>query len=557
MLSNKINQIVLVLISIDAILAVYTAMTSQVNYFTAVDWGLLSRLPLSYWLGIAVTGIIILLSLRNNSSLNLNLSFVLFVLIIVYTNFLPTIIEKPSGLSSMSLWPSSQANLAILTGHIPVGQPIFLLDYNSWPFFTIFTSIFMQMTGSSLPWLLKWFPLFTITFWDLLVFIILRKFVRSEYALIGVSLFICGSWTKQEYFGPQSFALSLFLLFIYLITKTTNYNFGVRNKQFFALALFTFVALVFFHALTSLAVLILLVAAYIMTNILTKRDVKKTKSNLFFILICASILFAYTVYITPDFLRYSFNQVAHVFGANVAQQITRLSGSEFQQLTNAFTYVIVAAFGSIFLICILLIYRRKKQPNIQIVFWASSIFALLMLALLPYGKEGPFRSFIFMLVFFTLIVVYFVKSKPLILGSFLLILLVASVPAMYGSDSYRLNTGPELQGSKYCAQYLPDGSVVFGDISTSVRYFNPLKNITIRPIGSPPFVGYDIANIEAGLNQTNFIVTSRNLHNYYVYYGGEDLLEQLNLSGNMTLTSARIYDGGNFTVYATNNFVTK
>jgi hypothetical protein len=551
MFTKNSNELLLLLICIAAVLAVYTALITQVSYLDASDWGLLSRLPWSYWLGVGVVGTVILISLRSSRSLNMRLSFVILVMIIVYTNFLPAIIEKPIGLSGMSLWPSSQANLVIASGHIAVGHPTLLLDYTNWPFFTIFTSIFMLITGSPLSLILKWFPLFTVAFWGLMVFLILKKFMRPEYALIGVSVFICGSWTRQEYFGPQSIAMSLFLVFIYLITKTTDYGFGTRNKQFLLLAFVTFFAIVISHELTSFSLLLIMLTAYLIMNIFTKNTARKTKSNLVFCLLCGAVFLSYTVFVTPAFLRDRFGKVLSSLGTSPAQQFSRLPGSQFQQLTNASTYALVLAFASVSAISLLFMFRKKKLPTIQLAFWTGLICALFVVAFIPYGEEGPFRAFLYALPFLSLFCVYILKSKPLLLGCFLLVILVVNIPAVNGSDSYRLVTNPEMQGSNYCAEYLPSGSTVFGQIGTYVRYFDPLKDLQFISPGTAPFLSYNPSSIEAGLGKTNFIVVSRNQQNYYEYYVGRNPFEGIDLTGNISLSRACIYDDGNFTVYVT------
>jgi hypothetical protein len=552
---NKSNAVTLFLVCVASILAIYTVLTTQVTYLSANDWGILSRLPVTYWMGIAAICALVLFSFRSSKSLNLNVSIAIFVLVLVYTNFIPQIIETPIGLTSMSLWPSSQASLTISTGHIAVGQPNQMLDYNNWPFFTIFTSIFMLITGSPLSWLLKWFPLFSITFWALIVFLILKRFLGSKYGLIGAALFLCGSWTKQQYFGPQSFAFMLFLLVLYLSLKSESGTFNFNKKSFFILALAVFIGLVFFHVLTPVALLLMLAATYLITSLFAMHAGKQSKTLGYFVLLCTTIVVAYNVYVTPSFVSYGFNKVVDAFGTSLFQQVSRIAGSQYQTFTSAIIYGLVFGFVGISLIGLLLMLRDKNQPKLQTLTYLSSIGVMLILALVPYGEEGPFRAFMFTLPFLSLICVWFLKRKPALLGTLLCIFLLLSVPAIYGADSYCLITDPELAGGKYVAQYLPDTSHVFGKVETYVRYFDPSSSLIFYTIGSQPFLDYDSLDIEQHIDGINYLTISRNQINYVEYYSGINPYQNMNLLQNINVTRACLYDNGNFSVHILNPYI--
>jgi hypothetical protein len=536
-------------------LAIHAVLTTHVTSLNTTDWGILSRLPITYWVGLGLVGVLILFSLRNAQSLSLKVSLTIFVLILVYTNFVPQIIETPIGLSRFSLWPSSQASLTISTGHISVGQPKQMLDYNNWPFFTVFTSIFMLITGSPLGWLAKWFPLFTITLWALLVFIILKKFLEPKYSLIGAALFLCGSWTKQQYFGPQSFAFVLFLIAIFLLFQSKNPTFNFSKKPFVILTVITFIGLVFSHVLTPVALLLMVITVYLIVNMFDRHDVKSSKSLWYFILLCITIVIAYNVYVTPNFISYGFNQIVAAFGSSVTQQLGRVAGSQYQTFTNASIYGLVGGFFGVSLLGLFLMSRNKNQPKLQTLTWFGATGAMFLIAIIPYGQEGPFRAFIFALPFLALICVSLLKRKPKLLGSLMVVFLILSVPAIYGSDSYRLATDSEMKGTTYIVQYLPDASLVFGRLSTYVRYFNPLTNMTFQSIGAPPFLSYDPISIEQNLDKTNYMAVSRNDVHYYEYYTGANPYQGLNLSQNINVTSSCLYDNGNFSVYLINPFM--
>ena len=549
----KANQFILILLGIAVFLAVVTVCTTFVTSLDQADWGLLSRLPVAYWLGIVSLGLAIVFSLRNSISLNTRTSFALVILIMVYINVLPIFVEQPVGLSPNALWPLSEANNVIATGHISIGKSGQLMSYDSWPFFTLFASLLKMVTGTPLIVLTKWFPILTVSLWGLLVFLVLKKFTRPEFALLGVGLFICGSWTKQQYFGPQSFAFSLFLLFLYLILNRSRYELESDQRPFFALTFITFVATVFSHALTSLVLLLIILVSYAAAKVFAAHEVRKKKSDLFFFLLCCVVFFSYTINLTPRFFNFAFNTFVNYItgqtGFAVAQRLIRLPGSQIQQLTNGSIYLLIIAYLSISLIGLLQIIRKKTMPLMQVTFLIGSFAAIFLVSILPYTSEAPFRAFIFGLPLFSLLAVYLLKKKPKVLGSFLLLALIVGIPALYGSESYRLATASELQGANYTATYLPNTGVLFYKVSPYIRYYEPSAILHFVSLGRAPFLSYNTTTTEANLNASDYIVVSRSQTNYYVYYLGINPLEDIDLNGQPDLAHARLYDNGNFTVY--------
>lgn len=547
-----LKSLILISFFLALAIAVWTISTTSVTSLDSSDWGLLTRLPLIYWIGIFLLGLSTALIIIGKSLSPQN-TFAFFILIVVYIVLIPIIVESPIGLSANSLWPASESNQLIETAHISIETPRMLMSYESWPFFTIFTSILRILPGFTLETLAKWFPLFIIIFWASIVFLISRKFLKPEYALIGAGLFICASWTKQHYFGPQSFSFILFLIFIYLITKGSDFGFGLHKRSIFGLVFLTFVASLFSHALTSIVLLLIIIAAYVVTRIFAKHTFRIRKSNLFFCILCFVSLSAYVLFISPAFFASAFDSALSTLtdlgGLRVTQQLYRLPGSQFQQLTNISTYIIVGIFVLTSIIALLQMIRKKSMPRAQIAFWVGCLCTLALIAFFPYGEEGPFRAFIFGLPFFVLLSIYALKSNRILLCIFIVLLLTTSVPALYGSDSYRLATGPELQGSSYCAHYLPDGIHLLYKFSPYIRYFNPAIHLHFEVLGKPPFTSYNVSSIENSYNSTDFIIISRNQINYYYYYLGFNPFQFVDLNSNYTFATSKLYDNGNFTLY--------
>jgi hypothetical protein len=248
--------------------------------------------------------------------------------------------------------------------------------------------------------------------------------------------------------------------------------------------------------------------------------------------------------------------VSDISGLHIYHQAQRLLGSQFQQLTNANIYIVMFSTAAVSLVSIFQILRKRTMGGHQAAFWFSLLGALLIpMLLLPYGEETPFRAFMFGLPFFSLLSVHLLKRKPKILLSFLLLMVIVCIPALYGSDSYRLATAPELLGGKFCATYLPDRAICLYKGSPYVRYYNPLKTLTFQTLGGPPFLSFDPSDIESTINNTDYVILSRNQENYYTYYLGSNPFDRIPFIEKPNVTQGKIYDNGNFSIFYTGHLV--
>ena len=551
----ELKRVTDIIIYVAFIFGLVTILSTSVSSLDSTDWGILTKLPLTYWMGLIALGFSILLTVRKGA-INTRSLTVLVILVFFYFHLMPTIIEGPEGLSVFSLWPSSESNLLIAKGGLSIGNPNLLMDYSSWPLSIIFNSIILLITGLHLDFLAKWFPMFTLSFWSLLVFLILKKFFRQEYALVGVGLFLCGSWTRQQYLGPQSFAFSLFLLFMFFMTRSKQ-GFEIKARKFFGLAFITFIAILFSHALTSLSILLIIFSTYFAALLFARTDKMKNKSNFIFCLLCGVSALSYNLYFSPQFFSDAVQKMLDALSdfstLKTIQQINRLPGSTFQQLTNLNIYLLVLAFVTISGISLIWMIRKRSFSKLQITFWIGYLFTLFIIAFLPYGEEGLFRAFIFGLPLFSILTIHLLKNRPLLLGSFLVFSLFTGLFAFNGSGAYRLATETELNGSGYCADFLPSGSNLFYHFHTYVRYNDQDTSFVFSLLGHPPFVDFNQSSVEDVLKTTDFIAISRNQRIFYEYYLGFDPFENVDLNGNLSLTRGRIYDNGNFTLYASKN----
>ena len=234
--------------------------------------GLVSRLPISFWIGVGLLGL--LWFVGRNSKYK---AATALVMTIMFLNVAPAIIKTPVWLSN-SYYPFGEALLINSNGHL-VSRPLDILtSYHYWPLFLYLTSIFTLVTGIPDYFILKLLPLLTISMYGLLTFLILRGKVKSVYAMAGAAWFIGSFWLRQHYFGPPSISFIFFLTlaligsWLFLEEKKEKQTFAAR----FLFILF-FTALTLTHALTSLMALMFLLGMYLARRFVVKKRAHRAK----------------------------------------------------------------------------------------------------------------------------------------------------------------------------------------------------------------------------------------------------------------------------------------
>jgi len=512
-------------------LAVYSGLAAPIFQYNSTDWGLLSELPISYWVAFAVMVFCVFYIILRNACNFRNVVFLpLMIFVILY--FAPLLIERPVGLSPRSLWPSSEANVLIATGHISSDTAKQLLSYDSWPIFNVLGATIMMVTGIPLVSLAKYFPLFTVGLWGLLVLSILKISLNLEYALIGVAWFMTGLWARLQYFGPQSIAFTFFLAFILLFVKILFHQESQAPSQTRRLQVLMFVmivATVFAHSLTSLFMILIVGTFYLVTKILPafRKDLHRHAIAVT-VGVCAIFFFSHAIFFAPKFFEWATQEIyrtlQNLLELSVYQEGSRISGSMYRQWTNILTEALIFINIFVWLIAVVHTYRDETIGRYQLTFWVSFAVALIVPSLmLPYGQEAPFRAFTFGLLGFSLLPVLLLKKRPKILLALILLLVVLSLPTMYGTEAFKLATSTELSGTGFSMAYLPEGARILYYEESYLRYHDPLKEIQLVTLGKPPFnVKLESSVVEETIGEADYIILSRAQDNFYIFNTGSN-----------------------------------
>jgi hypothetical protein len=272
------------------------------------------------------------------------------------------------------------------------------------------------------------------------------------------------------------------------------------------------------------------------------------------------IWLAYNGYAAAPFFDTAIQHFSQLFtgsrGVTIAAESNRAIGSTAMLVNFAASWVIVGLIGFVAVLSMLKIFRKGRVKRSEMTFSVFNMLMLISFAVFAfvgeYGEvEAYQRAFMFGLIPLSFLAITLLSSKPKILVALLAVLIFLNIPAQYGSDNYRLATGTQLAGTAFIADYAPENITLVGEFTLYIRYYDPLKSYKVLDVGlSSPFskvTNSTVLNQE--LDKADYVIVSDLQHNLYMFYIGQDPLQQANLSS-MNV----IYDNGGFSLLKHSNF---
>ncbi len=550
------NRFIYITMGLTIALLVYSVSTTELFSVSRDSLGLAGSLPYSFWMGLALLGLLWFFGTKKNWVLATAL-----ILSIGYLFFAPAVIRDPVWLSN-SYYPFGESTLINTSGHLVdrVGAP--LNSYHDWPLFIYFSSVFTQLTGVSYTPLLKFFPLLLISAYALITFFILRIKVNVAQALLGTGVLVASFWFRQQYFGPPGFGYLFFLLGLLLLLKAF-FSSNTKKPMFTVLFLLMFVATSFTHFLSAV-MLLTFTFVLLITQVATRSDNIKNAVSMF--LFSAGILLLYNILFTPEFFSYLTGQLSNLvsFQGGLAQESARIAGSAAQVFNYRSTLAMVGIDCIIPAAVFLMIFINKTSRR---RFFTDKFSLLMLIALFflgffavffQYGPhEGYQRALLFALLPISYMCAILAAKKPKLLVVAIAFLLFLNIPAQYGADSYTLQTKTDLAGAQFVALNAPKNSVVLYDFSLLQRYFEPAKNVSFRVLDTLPFTSIpNASDVLEAASTCDYVIVSRTSDNYYYYFTQHTpIADTLNVS-TIPLGYSRIYDSGDFVVLAANSSTT-
>jgi len=528
------------------LLAIHVVASTHVTHYDTTDLGLLTKLPTTFWIGLSCLGALLYVSRKSERR-----TVIVVTLISFYLFGIPVLIRENKAESlQLSYNLSSQGVHLLSEGQLALNT-LNPWDFRNWPGFFYFTAFISSSTGIPAPLLCDYFPLLTIALLGVITYSILRLQLNTLYSSFGALWFIASFWTGQHYFCPQSIAYVIYSTIILLLAKL----FFIKKQSIaFPLSIiFLFAAAVVSHLLTSFVIVVGLVAIYASCKILPLKVKMPPFYSIATCILLASIFFSYHVLVTRN-----FSTIIEVLYEQISQQETHLEAISKTRIIGSTSYLlelvgtysitiinVVIAISAILKTVLGLLFHRKGTKDD--IFWIAWIIVAGILGIsMKYGEysyEAIQRAFMFMLIPTCYFSIKFLNKKPRILILVLIILIFIHIPACYSREMHAMVPTSELKGIDFCAEHMPPTAPFFYSLPT----YKEMKGKQIYIRSFPPFYSlpsHELVNETTG--EAEFIISSKLQKNYYLYFLGVDLLENLNSDGHHN----RIYDNEGFCIYA-------
>jgi hypothetical protein len=408
------------------------------------------------------------------------------------------------------------------------------------------------ITGIPQTVLLKLFPLFTISLYGSLSFLILRVRLKTSYALMGAGSVIGMFFLRQHYFGPPGIAYVFFLMG-FLVVTWLFFDAKVQGRTLKGLFLVIFAAAVFTHFLTSLMLLAMIVTLYVSQRIIFKKSSAITAR---LCLLSGVILVAYNMFVNINFFNTVISLLTEVLsglrGLTIFRESSRIVVSPANRMSYYSSWGIVVLSVVLASVSMFKSYKsfRYGKRDEGIGYYAFLILFLIVLGIFgvvaEYGPHEAYqRAFMFGMLPLVFLFGGLLVRRPKIMIMVLVIFLFLNIPAQYAGDSYTLATQNQLSGAKFFAQRSPSGATCLDEFSLYVRYYEPAKDLSFRTLGGLPFSQFPNASkVYDAIRKVDYVVLSKLQENYYDYFLGKSPFEQVDL-GSLN----RLYDSKDFEVF--------
>jgi hypothetical protein len=529
------------------LLAIHVLVSTQVTQYEATDLGLLTKLPITFWIGLSSLGALLYVSRKSQRR-----TVIVVVLISFYLFGIPVLIrENKAEDLAISYWLSSQGAHITSEGRLDFST-INPEDFRNWPGFFFITAFLSSSTGLPATVFADYFPLLTIALLGMIAYSILRLRLSALYSSLGALWVIGCLWTGQHYFSPQGTAYLMYFAVFLLLAKLLSAK--KQNMAFPLIIIFLFIATVITHLLTSFIIVVGVIAIYALYKIFSRRVKVPPFYSIATCIVIATIFFSYQTLV----IQRSFSTIIEVLYGQILRQENpvlaiaqpRAGGSTSLLLQVVSTYSITILNVGIAILAILatalgLWFHKKEAKND--VFWiawiiAAGIFGVSMM----YGTEAINRAFMFMLLPASYFAIKFLSKMPRILILVLVILIFIHIPAQYSNQNCTYVPTSELKGCAFYTKYAPSTAPFFYE---PVGVFLPTGVINGTQISITLIAGLYSLPSQKLVNETTgsseFIISSNLEKNYYLYFYGVDPLEHLNLDDHYN----RIYDNEGFHIY--------
>jgi hypothetical protein len=466
--------------------------------------GLVSRLPPSYWIGMGLVSILLLLTANRTDGINP--AFAVLILVCLYL-FGVTVLTQENPRGPWTFEVASMTTLETADNHVDILGPHNLRNYAAWPVVHILSTFLVKITGTPIDDVLKWTPLGWALGYSLIGYAVGKKFVNARWGGIYVGSLGLSAFFVQNYYCAQTIAHILSVSILYVILEERE------GPKFQILEVILFTTLVMTHGLTSIFMLIGLILYHVRYHT-TRVTVFQGSFQLF-----------WWTFIAGDFLREGFR--------SIWAQISLLDPSiPFYDPTSSMPVTLESLIGrgsQLFFYGYLLLSGiialqgylregsspRRRTTAICILLVAPSPFFIFM----RYGMEMDSRVYLLSILPLVTVSGIWLARRRLIMAMVLVTALFISVPANYWLEAEIQNPSGELaMGSFIALNVLPEtDELLFIYYDQYTQYLNPRLELYVMNFWYVREIG-----LEETIDRAHWIADSILLRNHLVKNTGLD-----------------------------------
>jgi hypothetical protein len=545
--SHIISIILLLIVFLLWVFSTFQARTTLLKNGMG-ELGLFSILPSTFFIAFSLLIFSLFFTLQFVKKHRTLLLVIQTLLLILFLFLTPAIVEDtPRFTAGYAHFKS--VDVVTQTGYL---DPSIAWELN-WPSFSIFWSIFVQIT--SIPWqsLLLVYPTFVNILLFAALFIFFSAMSKNSKMVWGAIWFVYfGNWVGQEYFSMQSITYFIIVLLIFLIFK--NMNNRMRNRQWVVIFILFFFYVASSQVLSSISILSVILVLFIFRH--------WQRPGLFLALTCLTI--GWTIIFASQFFSINFSEVfSHflnlmkIFEVNL---VNRVSGSSDRILAAQVRILYSAAILSFSLIGIILTWKNKKLGPTEKRMLMVLIGFFLLLGVFSYAGEMFERVYIYSLLPLAYFASKAIMHKKVLYV--LLIFLIIAAPSLYiiahyGNETVDYVSSSELVGVSFFYKTTTNGEVIGGGWPQMGDFRDPLyrPNYTFLTF-SNIMNSYGSEYLWTALNpkyENRYVCMSSEAKDYFSFFLGnpvfmKDLQENFSLSTEYNL----VYSNPSFSVYCYN-----
>lgn len=545
----RIRPSLLVLLSLAGFAVVVASSIGQdIEWLSpANQLGLLQVVPVTYWFGLSLIVLSLLLGIRNEKE---GLFFVQVLLLFVSIWGASSLFEPYPSIPDTYLHYHTVKTM-IGTGTLEGG----LYTYGSnYPGFFLLTAQYTLLGNPPILTFLRFYPIFAASLTLVSLYLFVRTYVpRLDYRYALLVCILANVWI-QVHFSPQSLGFAAgILVFVFLEKEGLEWLLA-------AVAVFSFV--VVSHPTT----IIFLVGAMVLretalwTYRLWKRmtpvRVERPWPIAIFLLIWVSWLFTGALSYSDllvDTISQRFGDIA-LLPSQAAETVSLRTGGNLFPYPPLIRTATVGALVLLSFLSILYYFLRRKKVSYRIPMNVLAIFALpfIVVPLDIVLFKGQFydRGFLYLILGSSIIATLLIMGATKgalrgVIATLLVVMVGASMTTTYYQESLYVVSGESLSASEFLDSQIPSGSFVVGGIYPDYVWgdsqpsdFAKVKLSSLYP--------QSYRNVSASYSSASAMVFDRTAELWHRQYGIYGLYKYyLRETANLT----RVYDSGAYTIY--------